>query len=286
MSDTIPQRKLRVTIQGPNQSVTLSGYRMSAVIQHAGGVSNGQLFLSIWGLDRSLMDGLSTYGMKVNLISKFPITLEAGDDQNGMAKVFLGNIITGEANYSGQPEVDLRIVANNIGPEAVAPVPATSFRGSVDVATVMLGFATQMGLFFENSGVQTRLRNPSFTGSAYDQMQSCAEQANINAVVVDDTLAIWPKFGSRNGSIPLVSPQTGMLEYPSFNALGVSVRSLFNRSIGFGQEVKIQSSITAACGQFTVCNLMHELDAELPDGGKWFTTIDTYGPAIFPPSVL
>lgn len=270
----IPRRMLRATISGKTQTLTLTGYRMSAVIQHAGGVSSGQLFLTIWGLDKTTMLNLSTYGLKINGLPRNGITLEAGDDQAGMATVFIGQILTAEADLNGQPETPINIVAHCILTQAVAPATATSFRGSVDVATIMSGFATQMGLKFENSGVNVTLRNPAFSGSANTQMRACAEQANINAVVVDGVLAIWPRFGSRNGSIPLLSPQTGAIGYPTFSAFGPTIRSRFNPSIGIGQKIQVQSEITAACGEFTVYNLTHELDCEMPDGGKWFTQID------------
>lgn len=286
MAASIPKRALRVTIANETQTLTLTGYRMSAVVQHAGGVSSGQLFLTIWGLAKDVMLNLSTFGMKLNIVTKNSITLEAGDDQAGMAAAFIGQIMTAEADFNAQPEVALHIVAHCVLTQAVAPAKATSFRGSVGVDVIMSGFATQMGLRFENSGVNVTLRNPAFSGSANDQMRACAQHANVNAVVVDGVLAIWPRFGSRNGSVPLISPKTGMIGYPTFSALGVSVKSIFNRSVGIGQQVKIESEITAACGTFTVFNLTYELDCEMPDAGKWFTNMDTYNPKVpTPPSI-
>jgi hypothetical protein len=67
-------------------------------------------------------------------------------------------------------------------------------------------------------------------------MQDCATAAGINASVINGTLAIWPKFGSRGGQIPLIAPppKGGMIGYPVFNELGVMLRTLYNPTIGLG----------------------------------------------------
>jgi hypothetical protein len=62
-------------------------------------------------------------------------------------------------------------------------------------------------------------------------------------------LAIWPKFGSRGGAIPLIAPPPlgGMVAYPTYSALGIDVQTLYTPSIGFGRQVQVQSSLQAAC---------------------------------------
>jgi hypothetical protein len=90
-------------------------------------------------------------------------------------------------------------------------------------------------------------------------------------------LAIWPKFGSRGGAIPLIAPPPlgGMVAYPTYSALGIDVQTLYTPSIGFGRQVQVQSSLQAACGVFTVVGLRHQLECEMP-GGKWFSTVNCY----------
>lgn len=259
-------------------TVELSGFRMSATLQHAGGWSDGTMNLTIWGLKRSTTNELATFGVKYNLVPQAPITLEAGDP-SGFSTVFVGNILSGYADYSDAPEVAFHLLAHCVLPQAVEAIPASSFRGSVDVATIMAGLATQMGLKFENSGVNVKLRNPYFSGSAKTQMQACAQHAGINANVINGVLAIWPKFGSRGGQVPLVSPKTGMIGYPIFHELGIRVRTLYNPSIGLGQKIKVESNLTPANGEYSVYNLEHELECMVPKG-RWFSTVDGYAPKV------
>lgn len=284
---TFAQRQLTIsfsldsgTFDGSNNTVTLSGYRAHALVQHAGGPSDGTLDLTIYGMKQSIMNQLATLGQRYNLLTKNTIVVQAGDKNGGTpSTVFIGYIISADADFNAQPEVSFHVTAHTLGPQAVAPVAASSFRGSADVATIMQSLATTMGLQFENSGVQGKLMNPYFSGSAKSQMRDCARAAGINATVIDGKLCIWPKRGFRNGQVPLVSPDTGMKGYPTFNALGIMVETLYNPSIGFGQKINVQSSLPPANGEFTVYRLDHDLASELP-GGNWHSTILAFNPKL------
>lgn len=260
------------TFDGSNNQTNLTGYRAHAQIQQAGGVSDGVLDLTIWGMKQSMMNQLSTLGMKLNLVTKNSITVTAGNDSDNGAVVFVGQIITAESNYQGQPEVSFHIVAHTGLLSSVVQATPTSYRGSADVATIMASLATQMGMKFENSGVNVKLNNPYFSGSYKTQARQCAKAANINAVIINGTLCIWPKDGSRNGQIPLISPDTGLEGYPTFTAYGIAFSTLFNPSIGFGQKIQMQSSLKPATGQWTVYSLNHDLMAEIPDG-RWHSQV-------------
>jgi baseplate hub protein gp41 len=234
------------------------------------------LELTVYGLSKSTINRLSTLGMRLNLVPQNSIVLEAGDDSSGMATVFTGYILAAIANFNAQPDVAFYLSAFTLAPQSVEPAKASSFKGTADVATIMSGFATQMGLKFENNGVQVTLQNPYYSGSVKTQAQTCVDDAGIAWNHGDlGILAIWPKFGSRGGLVPLISPQTGMIGYPTYSALGVDVRTLYNPSVGFGSKVQVQSSIEAACGVYSVCGLAHHLACEMPDG-PWFSTVNCY----------
>lgn len=288
------QRKLKATItlaaiegqgqqtftnSGGADTVIVENLRMSAEILHAGGPSDGTLDLTIYGLARSTINRLSTLGMKLNLVPKNQIVLEAGDDTSGMSVVFTGYILAALADMNAQPDVSFHMSAHTLAPQSVAPAKPSSFKGTADVATIMSGFATQLGLKFENNGVQLSFENAYYSGSLRSQAQQCVKDAGISWNAGEGgILAIWPKFGARNGQIPLVSPQTGLIGYPTYSNLGVNVRTLYNPSVGYGQKIQVQSSLKAASGLFTVYGLQHSLSCEMPDG-PWFSTINCYGPA-------
>jgi hypothetical protein len=111
--------------------------------------------------------------MRLNLVPQNSILLEAGDDQSGMATVFTGYVLAALADFNAEPDVSFHLTAHTLTPQAVAPAKATSFKGSADVATIMSGFATTIGLKFENSDVTTKLMNPYYSGSVRTQAQEC-----------------------------------------------------------------------------------------------------------------
>jgi hypothetical protein len=145
--------------EGGNSANLPDGLKMIAYVEHAGGLSDGTLDLTIYGMTRSLMNQLSTLGMQINLVPKNLITLTAGEPGK-MSTAFIGYIIAAYADFNASPDVAFHITAHTLGPFGAQPLEPSSFKGSADVATVMSGFATKMGLRFENNGVTAQLQNP------------------------------------------------------------------------------------------------------------------------------
>lgn len=278
------QRLLTVTFQlgsgtfaetGQN-TLTLSKLRASASIVKAGGPSLSALTLKVYGMTKSHMDQLSTLGLKFQLLPKNIVTVAAGAaDGSQPSIVFVGTITKAYADFSSMPEVSFVVSAHTGAAENVMPFPPSSFQGSSDVASIMSGLATAMGYSFENSGVSTRLSNVYLWGSAREQARRVAEHAGIEMIMDDGVLAIWPRGKSRGGLVPLVSPQTGLVGYPNYDAMGVVFRTLFNPSIGYGKQLQLQSSQTRATGIWTVYSLQHDLEALTPRG-KWFSTVGVF----------
>lgn len=257
-------------------TVRLAGLRIYSTIVKYGGQSMGTANLKIHGMTLSSMNKLSTLGPAPTLTRRNTVTVQAGDDVNGMATVFIGTIINAYTQFD-MPENPFMVEANAGTIEALKPVPTSSFNGSADVATIMSGLASQMNLVFENNGVNVKLANPYFSGSGRDQVRACAEAAGINWVIDLNKLVIWPAGGARGGLIPIVSPATGLKGYPSYTSRGVSFETAFNPSIGFGSKVNIVSDLKPACGEWVIFTQTHNLDAQVPDG-RWFTSCEAARP--------
>lgn len=263
--------------QGGN-TVNLAGFRMSAYLEHAGGLSDGTMDLVIYGMSRSLMNQLSTLGMQINLVPKNPIELKAGANGN-LSTAFNGYIIAAYADFNASPEVAFHINAHTLAAFATVPAEASSFRGPADVATIMSGFASKMGLRFENNGVQVKLPNCYFSGSLRTQARACVQQAGIVWNNGDGGLiSIWPRDGSRRGQIPLIAPppKGGMIGYPTYTAYGIVLQNLYDPTIGMGQKVSVESSVLTT-GEWQVYSLAHQLECQVPKG-KWNSIIYAYNP--------
>jgi hypothetical protein len=157
----------------------------------------------------------------------------------------------------------------------VKPSAATSYPGTADVATIMQSLAGRMtpALGFQNNGVKITLTTPYLNGTLIDQIRTVARIANINAEIHNGTLYIWPRNSTRPVAASTISPANGLVGYPSFNGVQIlGMRTLFDPTLEFGQEVSVQSSLTPACGSWYVNQMIHTLESITP-GGPWFTDL-------------
>lgn len=276
------KKRLRVTITlangnfasaNGNNSLTLEGYRIIASIQHAGGMAATQASVAIYGMLQADMNQLSVLAWQIlSVQQRNMLTIEAGDDETGLSQVFSGSINTAFGDYTTTPEVFLSVQAMAGYFSQISPVAPASYKGSVDVATVMSRLATGMGVEFENNGVSVQLVNPYFSGTAITQARSAATAANINMSLDNGVLSIWPMVGARAGEVPVLNKDTGLIGYPTFDIKGIALRCLFNPSIRFGALVKVESPVTRANGVWKVYSISHDLSSETL-GGPWFSTV-------------
>lgn len=263
-------------------ALTLKGLRVTTKIVKAGGNAMGTAQIAIFGMKLSHMNQLSTLGMQIQLIPRNTVTVLAGDAK-GMFKVFEGTITNAYADFQSAPEVAFRVNAHIGLAQAVQSIPATSYRGAVDVAVIMAALARQMGFVFEGNGVSVQLSNPYFSGSARTQAKEAADAANVNWTIDDGVLAIWPKNGSRKQTVVEVKPETGMIGYPSYTAQGISLATEWNPAIRFGSTIRVTSDQKPACGLWALYTLEHDLDSKNPHG-PWLSRMGCYNPN-FPPPV-
>jgi hypothetical protein len=256
--------------------LTVSGLRASASIYQGGSLDLGDADISIYGMTLSQMNRLSTLGFRVIFVRRNAVTIEAGDE-NSMSVIYAGIITDAYADFSSMPNSAFRVVAKPGLDLQVQPISPTTIKGSGDVATILSGLAQQARppLHFSNEGVDQQLSNPYFPGTVMDQIRQVAEHAGINYTIDSATrrLVIWPKGKSRGDLVPLVSKDTGMVGIPSFSSLGVSVISVFNPSLLYGQRFKIESIIPAANKEWNIVRVSHSLDTATP-GGQWHTRIE------------
>ncbi|MBV2181603.1 MAG: hypothetical protein KUL86_10275 [Castellaniella sp.] len=264
---------------GPD--IKLSGLRAHVLIQQLGGGQQGVMQLQVFGLPLSMINDLTRYGMIRNQVGENSILLAAGDVGGPMSTAYTGVIQKSVGVFEAMPDVPMNIIAYSALIDAIRPVPGASYSGGVDVATVMADLAKQMnpqpqGLAFDNHGVSVMLSNPHLKGTILDQIRSMALAANINFSIENGTLVIWPKLGHRREKPILVSPETGMVGYPSFGGgQGIIVNTLYMPTVHLGSRIEIRSSITPACGIWTVYGVTHELESETPNG-QWFTQLMCY----------
>lgn len=254
-----------------NDQITMQGFRAIADIDKAGGMMMGTLRAKIFGVKQADMNSVTTLQWKAGLL--IPNTVEVfAIDGAAETLVFAGNIVNAWADYQSMPDVYLHIQAQSAFFNALKAIPPRSFKGRVDVASVMAQIARDLGYIFENNGVTTQLTDVYLPNTGMEQAKDLARAAGCDLYLDDKILAITPPNVPRKVIIPLISPASGLVGYPTFDGVGVNFQTLFNPAVTFGGSVKLETDVQQAAGEWVVTSVGHRLESEKP-GGAWFSTI-------------
>lgn len=272
------RRYINVTFVGP-KTIKLTNHRTSARITVGGGAGLGAAQVAIYGMKLDLMNYLATFARVIHPQYNWRIFIEAGDEINGMNQVFEGAITQAWGDFQSQPEVPFQVVSQAGISQAVMRTGTqdySSYEGPTDVPTMLAKLAKTMGLRFENGGVNAKLPTSYYYGSPLVQAKQIVNDANISMVIENGTLAIWPidkpRPGAAAGDVNYISPQTGMVSYPTFTAYGLMVKTEFRKPIKYGTEVTIQSDLKPACGKWSVRLQDYDLQSLTPNG-HWFLSL-------------
>jgi hypothetical protein len=260
------------TLAIPGTTIIIDGLRAIVEIEKGGGNQMGTLHTQIYGVSQSDMNSITTLTYDPVNITKNTIQVFAIDgDQETM--VFQGDIRQAWGDYRSMPDVFLMVEAFTNVINKLTPATPTSYKGSVSVVNAMNDLANAMGLTFENNGVSTQMAKVALSGTLHDQAMSLAQAAGIDIYIDDKILAICPRNMPRQfNTMALISPTTGLIGYPTFDAFGVVLKTLFNPAIMFGGHIQVVSSLPRACGKFFVSSIDHWLESEKP-GGRWESTV-------------
>jgi len=254
-------------------SVAVSGTRCSVTVVRGGGSAFSLLDLRIWGLKLSTMNELVTVGAPQYRTRKNKVTIKAGEEDGPLSVVFSGTIITAWVNSSGMPDVCLEVSANAAQFEAMKRVPGLSVKGGASAEVLLQQIASQIGYSLQFTGSSPVLSDPHIDGTAVMQIEQICDAAGLNFVLENDVLAVYPRNGFRGGIAIPVNKDTGMVGYPGFTQQGISVTTLFNPEIVFMGRIQVTSALTPVNGVWVPYSMVHELDAEMPDG-KWFSHME------------
>lgn len=291
-------RQLRATFtlgQGGNvfpgttsNQLVLTGLRMLANITAAFELLT-QLDLQVYGMAAQDMNALSVItGVQgyPTAIARNQVLLE-GNQGAGWYTLFNGLILEAGPEYRGMPEVFFRCQA----------IPAPYFQGvgtstplsypnGAQVASVAGTIASSMGMQLQNNGVTASIPAGSyFPGAPLDQLNQLAANSNAFSWTIDasNTLVLMPKYQPRaGGTVRTLSPDAGLVGYPTIESFGIGIVALFDPSLLVGAQFAISgSAIPAANGTWMAYQAQYELDA-LTFSGQWMASMHCLQPGTAP----
>ena len=272
------------TFDGENNTKIVDGLRMDAEIKKGGHPAKNTLKLKIYGMPSADMDALTTLAFKPMRVKKNLIRLQAGDS-GIMTTVFQGDITAAYASYSSPPNLLFHVEAAEGYYPSIATSRSKGFKGGTSVVQLMQNLAQQMGYGFENNGVDSILASPYLIGSSMQQASALAEAADLEFGVDDGVLFIAPRNRPRAGEAPLISAETGMKEYPTFDKNGLKFTCLYNPGLKLGGLCVVQSKVPVANGTWRIHGLDHTLSSEDPSA-KWESKVHATQPGMPPPQEL
>ena len=255
-----------------SDTIDLSGFRCRAHIESSAvDLALGRLTLQIFGMKMADMVKLSTDGYRPFEHGLASIALSAGNKEKGMYQIYKGTVMSGHIDIN-MPEASIILMATPSWEASLTNNPPNSYKGEVDVASLMESLAKQMNHAFINNGVTKKVRNPYYTGSIKDQLKTIAESTQTICVIENDTVTIWNNGSARDDITIELSPETGLIGYPTFDHSFIILKSIFNPNFILGSRINVVSDFEKANGITHAFQVIHEIST-LEDNAPWFTTI-------------
>lgn len=264
------------TFDGTNNAKSFEGLETTVSIDKPGLPDQNKAKVVIIGMALDDMRQLTMLAFKPLKSQKNLISIYAGDAENGMEQCFYGEITAANADFSSAPTIKMNIEAAAGAYASLKAESPIAVKGQQTAASLIEQIAKDNGYSFENKGVSSSVKNAVFNGSPIEKAYSIARQVNAELLIDDGKFVLLPYDKGRNeaGNAVLLTPETGMLGYPSFNNDGVSVKCLYNPALELGGMVKIESIVPGASGVWKITKLSHELAAYGRQSGSWYSQID------------
>lgn len=250
-----------------NNILSIDNIKAEVEIGAYGGITGTTLEARVYGLSIDNMALLSYKGIQLN-----------GAQQNMMKvwadgrPVFFGSITNCFADLNQMPDAPLIISAFSTGFDQSITAAPFSREGVASVNEIITTIAASIGYTVVNNGVLAKIENPYFEGNPISQIQQCAHAAGIEIDFRLGAIYIWPQGGSVDDTIPLISPQHGLIGYPVFSNYGINFQCQYSDLILRGRKVQLETSLPNGSGVYTVQSAQHHLST-WSEGGPWATIV-------------
>ncbi|MEG0868818.1 MAG: hypothetical protein RSG77_17435 [Hafnia sp.] len=250
-----------------NNILTIENIKAELEIGAYGGISGTTLEARVYGLSIKNMALLSYKGIQYNGAKQNMMKVWADD-----RPVFFGSITNCFADLNKMPDAPLIISAFSTGFDQSITAAPFSKEGVASVNEIITTIAASIGYTVVNNGVLAKLENPYFEGNPISQIQQCAHAAGIEIDFRLGAIYIWPQGGSIDDTIPLISPQHGLIGYPVFSNYGINFQCQYSDLILRGRKIQLETSLPNGSGVYTVQSAVHHLST-WTEGGPWSTIV-------------
>lgn len=268
-------KTVRITIQlrkgefdNGGNTVIIEGLPVSVTVTKQGGEAKNKASVTVDNLKLETATQLTTLAFKRLETYNNVIQIDAGSQGAELSTIFIGEI-TSAVPVMSDSKLSLKIEALAGYYPALIPSTPTSVQENTTVEKLMKQFADEAGYSFENKGISASVANSVFVGSPVEKAKTLARQADVDLLIDDNKFTIQPFKAPKDGQIPLLSKNTGLIGYPSFSNEGINCKCVFNDKLKVGSYFKLESVLPHASGEWQITKVEHRLEAYTPKSGTW-----------------
>ena len=273
-------KTIRITIKlqegqfsGGGNMILIEELPVTVEIEKQGGETKNKATVVIQNLKLDTVKQLTVLSFKRLQTYNNIIQIDVGNKDAELSTAFIGEIVSSIPAIDNSGMLYLKIEAMAGYYASLLPSPPVSVQGTTEISKLMEQFAKEAGYDFENKGITGSVANCVFIGSPIKKAETLARQVGIDLLIDNKKFTIQPFNAPKEGEPPVIADYTGMIGYPSFSTDGIEVRCLYNKDLKVGGYFKLQSILPQATGEWQITKLKHRLEAYLPSGGAWESSI-------------
>ena len=253
---------------GGNNTVVYEGLPTEVSISKSGGKDGCKATITLYGMKLDTARQMTMLAFRKLQTYNNVVKIEAGTRYQKLDTVFQGEIVTAVPSIDQNNLVFTMECRSGYYPNLL-PTPPVSVQGETTVDKLMQQFAKEANYDYENRGITDSVKNSVFSGSPVQKAQQLATQMGFDLLIIDKKFVIQPYETEPDGTIPLVSKESGLIGYPSFTNDGIECQSLFNPDFELGGYFELKSILPHASGIWKISKLDTKLSAYMPTGTEW-----------------
>lgn len=259
--------------EGGNTKI-IEGLACDVMVQKPGLPEKNSATIKIWGVKYEDMAQLTMLAFRPLESQHNLISVKAGEKDGVLALVFQGEITNAFADFNQAPDPCMQFEADTGNyPQQIAK-PIITVNGEARADSLFAQFAAEAGYSYRNEGVTASVINAWFPGSPIDKMRKLARDIGCELIIDDSEVVVMPEGQAREGNAVLLSKDTGLIGYPTFNQDGISCRCIYNPDLVYGGLINVKSIVPRASGVWHITKLTHHITAYLPGGENWESQIE------------
>lgn len=259
--------------EGGNTKI-IEGLACDVSVQKPGLPEKNSAAVKIWGLKYEDMAQMTMLSFKPLESQHNLISIKAGEKGGSLALVFQGEITSAFADFNAAPDVCMDFEADSGSYPQQISSPVVTVKGEAEADKLFSQFAGEAGYTYKNEGVTSSVKNAWFPGSPIYKMSKLARDVGCELIIDDGAVVVMPAGQAREGNAVLLTKETGLIGYPTFNQDGISCRCIFNPDLIYGGLIKVESIVPKATGVWCITKLTHHLTAYIPGGGDLESQIE------------